>query len=63
MFSERRGRRSLHPNIQQIDIPEFEDVTILSVSRDDTHRTVHEVSTGTARDAKKRALGPLFVWF
>ena len=24
MFSERRGRRSLHPNIQQIDKPEFE---------------------------------------
>ena len=23
MFSERRGRRSLHPNIQQIDKPEF----------------------------------------
>ena len=23
MFSERRGRRSLHPNIQQIDKPVF----------------------------------------
>ena len=23
MFSERRGRRSLHPNIQQIDKPKF----------------------------------------
>ena len=26
MFSERRGRRSLHPNIQQIDKPEFDAV-------------------------------------
>ena len=25
MFSERRGRRSLHPNIQQVDKPEFKE--------------------------------------
>ena len=39
MFSERRGRRSLHPNIQQIDKTEFEDVTIPSLLENDVRRT------------------------
>ena len=59
MFSERRGRRSLHPNIQQIDKPEFEDVTIPSVPGNDNHRTVHEVSAGTARLDKLDAVPSL----
>ena len=27
MFSERRGRRSLHPNIQQLDKPELNELS------------------------------------